>query len=104
MRIWEKKAKLTYLESECQKYCSFEESQGVLKDLINKELEFEGGFSNELIDSFIDYMEVYRIEDPKILRLKVFPKVKPMGEENESYVFQIYRKRKDTSVCFLPSI
>jgi DNA invertase Pin-like site-specific DNA recombinase len=65
-----------------------------LRKIIAKELDFEGGFDNGIIDSFLDRIEVYKSEDKKQVNLKVYFKL--FGEGID---YSINRSRNNTSVC-----
>ena len=68
----------------------------VLKAVITRELNFDNGMDNALIDKFIDRIEVYRTESKQALNLKVYIK----ALEGENMPFSILRRRgKEASVC-----
>ena len=69
-----------------------------LRKMIADELDFSDGFSNAIVDSLLDRIEVYKTDDKKIIDLKVYFKVL-----NEEIKCQISRNSK-TSVCSIPSM
>ena len=67
-----------------------------LRAVITKELNFEEGMDNALVDRLIDRIEVYNTGDRKQLNLKVYVK----AIENRNFPFSITRNRgKESSVC-----
>ncbi|PYG89747.1 DNA invertase Pin-like site-specific DNA recombinase [Ruminiclostridium sufflavum DSM 19573] len=70
--------------------CSVE----TLRKLIAKELDFDEGFNNEIIESLLDRIEVYKTDNKNEIDLKIYFKVmeKPAN-------YKVLRSRTDTSVC-----
>ena len=67
-----------------------------LRSVITKELNFEEGMDNTLVDRLIDRIEVYQTGDRKRLNLKVYVRT----IEDRNFPFSITRNRgKDSSVC-----
>ncbi|MBQ8598955.1 MAG: recombinase family protein, partial [Oscillospiraceae bacterium] len=67
-----------------------------LRAVITRELNFEEGMDNALIDRLIDRIEVYQTGDRKHLNLKVYVK----AIEDQNFPFSITRNRgKESSVC-----
>lgn len=66
-----------------------------LRKIIAEELDFEGGFDNSIIDSFLDRIEVHKSEDKKQINLKVYFKL--LGE---GIGYCINRNKNNTSVCY----
>ncbi len=67
-----------------------------LRAVITKELNFDDGMDNALVDRLIDRIEVYNTGDRKQLNLKVYVK----AIENRNFPFSITRNRgKQSSVC-----
>jgi len=69
-----------------------------LGKMIAGELNFDDGFDNAIVDSLLDRIEVYRLEDKKTIGLNVYFKVL-----NEDMKYKITRG-KTTSVCYVPYI
>lgn len=88
------KVKIIDLENEERKNADIEESVEKLRKVIAKELDFENGFDNSIIDSLLDKIEVYRTAEKNIIDIKVYIKV-----IDETLEYRINRGRKNTSVC-----
>lgn len=69
-------------------------SAELLRKFITKELEFQDGFTNGIIDTLLDRIEVYRADNKNEVRLKVYLKILP-----EEIPYSIKRRRGLTSVC-----
>jgi len=88
------KVKITDLEEEERKNADIEESVEKLRKVIAKELNFENGFDNAIIDSLLDKIEVYKTDEKNVIDIKVYIKV-----IDETLEYRINRGRKSTSVC-----
>ncbi len=65
-----------------------------LRKIISKELDFEEGFENSIVDSLLDRIEVCETDDRKRVNLKVYFKV-----PGEGIAYSINRSKSGTSVC-----
>lgn len=88
------KVKIANLEEQERKNADIEESVETLRQIIAKELDFESGFDNTIIDSLLDRIEIYRTEEKNIIDVKIYIKV-----IDEDLEYRINRGRKNTSVC-----
>ena len=70
-----------------------------LRRLIAEELNFEGGFNHQVVDSLLQRIEVSRTQQKNEVRLKLIGKTIP-----EEFLFLIRRTRSKTSVCYIPYI
>jgi methyl-accepting chemotaxis protein len=88
--------KLKIEDLEAQERTNAEIEQGVetLRKIIARELDFEDGFDNSIIESLLEKIEVYPGEVKNEIHVKVYFKV--MGD---SLSYQIKRGRSNTSVC-----
>lgn len=75
--------------------CSVE----ILRKVIAKEINYDDGLDNKLIESLLDKIEVYKTDKKNEMNLKVYFKVltKPFG-------YKVLRERKGTSVCSMQYI
>lgn len=87
------------LEAEETKSREMLRSVEVLRQLIAEELNFSEGFSVGVVDSLVEKIEVYELKSKAEIRLKVYFNV--LGDAEN---FVIWRKRGNTSVCFVPYI
>ena len=95
-QIEECEKKIEDLQKEQAKNEKLTESVETLRAVITRELNFEEGMDNSLVDKFIDRIEVYKTDKEKEVRLKVY--VKPL--ENKMLPFKVTRNRgKEASVC-----
>ena len=95
-QIEECEKKIEELQEEQAKNEKLTESVETLRSVITRELNFEDGMDNSLVDKFINRIEVYKTDKDKEIRLKVY--VKPL--ENKMLPFHIKRNRgKEASVC-----
>lgn len=76
------------------------ESIEALRGDITRELDFEDGMDQTLIDQLVERIEVYKTEEKHKLLLMVYLKVL---EDEEKLSFYVSRSRKETSVCYIPS-
>ena len=92
--IDEFKIKIKDLEEQEQANIEIEKSIEALRKIIAKELDFENGFNNSIIDSLLDKIEVSKTEEKNVIDVKV--KLKLLEDTLE---YRINRGRKNTSVC-----
>jgi methyl-accepting chemotaxis protein len=88
------KTRIVDLEEEERKNADIEESVETLRKIIAKELDFENGFDNAIIDSLLDKIEVYRTDEKNVIDIKVYLKV-----IDDNLKYRINRGRKNTSIC-----
>lgn len=88
------KVKIAELEEQERKNADIEESVETLRQIIAKELDFEDGFDNTIIDSLLDRIEVYRTEEKNVIDIKIYIKV-----IDDTLEYRINRGRKNTYVC-----
>lgn len=88
------KVKIADLEKQEQANKEIEKSIEALRKIIAKELDFENGFNNTIIDSLLDKIEVYRTEEKNVIDVKLYMKV-----IDDTLEYRINRDRKNTSVC-----
>lgn len=86
---------ISRLEQEDIRNTEVSASIETLRKLIANELEFENGVSNEVIESVLDRIEVYKTGDKNEVKLKIFLK---MLQEPMDY--GIKREHGKTSVCY----
>ncbi|KAF5039690.1 hypothetical protein DSECCO2_541290 [anaerobic digester metagenome] len=89
------KERIAELKEQEQKNKDISETIEVLRGLIANELDFKEGFSESLVDSLLDRIEVYKTENKYEVKLKVFLKV-----VKEELPFAVKRSRNNTSVCY----
>lgn len=65
-----------------------------LRKAIAHELDFSDGFSNAVIDTLLERIEVYETDDKKVINLKVYFKV---FDEEENYVIN---RNKKPVICY----
>lgn len=65
-----------------------------LRKVIDRELEFEQGFSGGIIDSIIDRLEIFETEDRNVIQVKAYLRFIPEQKE-----YRVKRSRGNTSVC-----
>lgn len=70
--------------------CSVE----TLRKVIAREVTYEDGFNNEIIESLLDRIEVYKTDKKNQIDLKVFFKV-----VSEPFDYKVIREKNNTSVC-----
>lgn len=73
----------------------------IFRELAMKEMDFDNGLPPAVVDSLLDRIEIYKTEDPRRARLKVFFHALP-GSCKEYELTRI--KRGVTSVCDVSSI
>lgn len=96
VKIEELEKKIEDLKEQQIKNDKLNESMETLRSIITKELNFEDGMDNMLVDKFVDRIEVFKTDKEKEIKLKVY--VKPL--ENKMLPFSIKRNRgKEASVC-----
>jgi hypothetical protein len=88
------KARRADLETQEHKNAEIEESVETLRKIIAKELDFEAGFDNAIIDNLLDKIEVYQGGAKNEIDVKVYFKV-----IDGSLLYRINRGRKNTSIC-----
>lgn len=86
--------KIKELEEQEQANEEIEKSIEALRKIIAKELEFEDGFNNAIVDNLLDKIEVYKTDEKNVIDVKVHLK---LIEDTQEY--RINRGRKNTSVC-----
>ncbi|MEM1484853.1 recombinase family protein [Oscillospiraceae bacterium PP1C4] len=89
------KAEIADLQEQELKNRDIAASVETLRGLIANELNFENGFSNGIMDSLLNHIEVYKTDKKSEIRLKVYLKVIP-----EQLPFTVKRARGNTSVCY----
>jgi len=87
------KGKIAELEKEERTNIEVEESVEMLRKMIAKEIDFESGFDNAIIDSMLEKIEVRRTEQKNEIDLKVYIKV-----TDDTLEYRINRGRGNTSV------
>ena len=96
VKIEELEKKIEDLKEQQIKNDKLNESMETLRSIITKELNFEDGMDNMLVDKFVDRIEAFKTDKEKEIKLKVY--VKPL--ENKMLPFSIKRNRgKEASVC-----
>lgn len=93
------KAKIVDLEAQQRVNKDIEQSVETLRKVIAKELDFEDGLSNNVIESLLEKIEIYKTDKNNVIDVKVYFKV---IDENLNYT--VNRGRKSTSVCSLHSV
>lgn len=88
------KIKIKELEEQEQANEQIEKSIEALRKIIAKELEFEDGFNNSIIDSLLEKVEVYKTDKKNVIDVKIYLKLL-----DDTLEYQINRGRKNTSVC-----
>ena len=88
------RTQLQELEAEKLKNQDMMQSIEVLRQAIDKELDFSDGFSIGVIDALVDHMEIYGTDDKNQVRVNVC--LKALSDQ-QSYLIQ--RKHGKTSVC-----
>lgn len=88
------KIKIKDLESQERTNADVEHSIETLRKVIAKELNFDEGFDNAIIDNLLDKIEVCRTNNNNEINIKVYIKV--MDEPLEYYV---NRGKNSVSVC-----
>lgn len=89
------KERIAELKEQEQKNKDISETVDILRGLIANELDFKEGFSEGLVDSLLDRIEVYKTENKNEVKLKVFLKI-----VKEELPFAVKRSRNNTSVCY----
>ena len=85
---------LRELEEEKLKTKDMMQSIEILRQVITRELSFEHGFSDGVIDTLLDRIEVKGSQDKNVIQAKVYLKAMPQAQE-----YSIQRIRGNTSVC-----
>ena len=85
---------LQELEAERLKNKDMMQSIDMLRQVITKELNFENGFSEGVIDTLLDHIEVNGTDKKNEISAKVYLKAMP-----EAQKYSIQRIRGNTSVC-----
>ncbi len=93
------KARIAELESQEQKNADIEQSVEALRKIIAKEVDFEAGFDNPIIDKLLDKIEVYQGGEKNEIEVKFYFKV-----IDDSLLYRINRRRKNTSICSVQHI
>ena len=70
------------------------QSMETLRQVITRELSFEHGFSDGVIDTLLDRIEVKGTQDKNVIQAAVYLKAMPQAQE-----YSIHRIRGNTSVC-----
>lgn len=86
--------RLGQLEKEKQENKEMMRSMETLRQVITRELSFEHGFSDGVIDALLDHIEVNGTADKKVVQAAVYLKA---IREPQDYIIQ--RIRGNTSVC-----
>ena len=86
--------RLQELEAERLKNKDMMQSIDLLRQVITKELNFENGFSEGVIDTLLDHIEVNGTDKKNEISAKVYLKAMP-----EAQKYSIQRIRGNTSVC-----
>lgn len=86
--------RLDKLEKEKKKNREMMQSMETLRQVITRELSFEHGFSDGVIDALLDHIEVNGTQDKKVVKATVCLKA---IQEPRDYIIQ--RVRGNTSVC-----
>ena len=89
------KAKIAELEKQDRQNSSIEESIEALRKVIAKELDFESGFDNAIIDNLLDKIEVSKTDNTSVIDVKIH--LKMMGQNLET---RINRDKNNTSACY----
>lgn len=85
---------LRELEEEKLKTKDMMQSIEILRQVITRELSFEHGFSDGVIDALLDRIEVKGTQDKNVIQAAVYLKAMPQAQE-----YSIQRIRGNTSVC-----
>lgn len=85
---------LRELEEEKLKTKDMMQSIETLRQVITRELSFEHGFSDGVIDTLLDHIEVKGTQDKNVIQAAVYLKAMPEAQE-----YSIQRIRGNTSVC-----
>ena len=88
---------LRELEEEKLKTRDTMQSMETLRQVITRELDFEHGFSDGVIDALLDHIEVNGTQDKNVVQAAVCLKAMPEAQE-----YSIQRIRGNTSVCTGP--
>ncbi len=88
------KVKIKELEEQEKTNEEIEESIETLRKVIAKELDFEDGFNNAIIDNLLDRIEVYKTDEKNVIDVKVYIKL-----IEDTLEYRINRGRKNTSIC-----
>ncbi len=88
------KVKIKDLEEQEESNKEIEKSIEALRKIIAKELNFDDGFDNAIIDSLLDKIEVYKTDEKNVIDVKVYLKLL-----DDTLEYRINRSRKNTSVC-----
>ena len=91
------KIKIAELEKQERTNAEVEESVGVLRKMIAKEIDFEKGFDNSIIDNLLEKIEVYGTDKKNVIDVKIYIKV-----TDDVHEYRINRERKHTSICATP--
>lgn len=86
--------RLMELEGEKLKNQDMMQSIEVLRQTIEKELDFSEGFSVGVIDALVDRIEVYRTDDKNLVKVRIYLKALPDFQD-----YKVKRKYGKTSVC-----
>ena len=85
---------LRELEEEKLKTRDMMQSIETLRQVITRELSFESGFSDGVIDALLDHIEVKGMGEKNNVTVTVYLKAMPEGQ-----IYSIHRIRGNTSVC-----
>lgn len=86
--------RLQELEEEKLKNKDMMQSIEMLRQVITRELSFESGFSDGVIDALLDHIEVKGVGEKNDVTVTVYLKAMP-----EAQTYSIHRIRGNTSVC-----
>ena len=88
------KLRIADLEKQERTNSEVEQSVETLRQIIAKEIDFEDGFDNSVIDNLLDKIEVCRTEQKNVIDVKIYIKV-----TDDTLEYRINRGKKNTSVC-----
>lgn len=91
----------TELEDSAMKALNLKQQRGEFREVIGKELDFKDGMPAGIVDSILDRVEVYKTDDPKTVKLKVYFRIS--GDKEQEYTLS-RKKGEVTSVCSSSSI
>ncbi|MDD5938781.1 MAG: recombinase family protein [Clostridiales bacterium] len=86
--------KMKELEAEKIKTKDMMQSIEVLRQAVDRELNFSDGFSDGIIDALLDHIEVFGTDDKTQVKVKVY-----LRAVSETQEYLIQRRRGRTSVC-----
>jgi DNA invertase Pin-like site-specific DNA recombinase len=89
------KGRICEMEAQERTNAEIEESIEKLREIIAKELDFNDGFDDRIVDSLLEKIVVHRTEEKNVILLKVYLKV--FGDD-DPLEYVIDRSKKQTSV------